>query len=356
MSNNNLGYSDNYPPVSNRTQASQSPHQNFPTSSATTAPYHGLQGTDAGKTYSSRDNYQYGQYRKSGASSTNNLYNWNQYSSTTGTGADSTSGAESVEQRLLNATRAPTQSAYDPQLENLGYGSNLTYCIAAEASQPASNYSGTNLYGGATKTTANQRNTRYDQAQARPVATAQRTTLAVSKGQRQVVETTPRTNTAASYNLPSPSPTCPQGLINSFPDNASAASMARINAVQNVRTNEPSTSQSRVQQPSYTQTTYYGNSQQGRAASRMSPEQMRKTQTPTPPVPPIRMATPETRTNTYVNQSAYQQQQQQPAQETQSERAFEAAQTLAENMHHQTNFGMNALQEVQHGEIGRAHV
>lgn len=33
-----------------------------------------------------------------------------------------------------------------------------------------------------------------------------------------------------------------------------------------------------------------------------------------------------------------------------SERAVETAQTLAKNMHHQTNFGMNAPQEVQHGE------
>lgn len=38
MSNKNFGYGDNYSAVSNRTQSSQSSHQNFPTSNATTAP------------------------------------------------------------------------------------------------------------------------------------------------------------------------------------------------------------------------------------------------------------------------------------------------------------------------------
>lgn len=109
-----------------------------------------------------------------------------------------------AEQCLLNAMRAPMQSAYDPQLENLGYGPNLAYGTAAEA-QPALNYSGNNLYAGATQTTANQRNTQYDQAHARPVATAQRTTLPASQGPRQAVETKRRTNSTASYNLPTPS-------------------------------------------------------------------------------------------------------------------------------------------------------
>lgn len=76
MSNNSFSYGNDYPPVSNRTQASQSSHQNFSTLNATTAPSYGLQGTDAGKTYPGSDNYQYGQYRQSGVSSTSNSHNW----------------------------------------------------------------------------------------------------------------------------------------------------------------------------------------------------------------------------------------------------------------------------------------
>lgn len=41
MSNNNFGYDDNYPPVSNCTQALLSSHQHFPTLNASTAPYCG---------------------------------------------------------------------------------------------------------------------------------------------------------------------------------------------------------------------------------------------------------------------------------------------------------------------------
>ena len=173
MSNNNFGYEDNYLPVSNRTQASHSSHQNLPTSNATTAPYYGLQGTDVGKNYSSSNNYQYGQYRhsQSGAPSTSNLHHWTQYSGNTETGADSASGAESVEQRLLNAKRASAQSPYNPQMKKLRYGSNLAYETAAEASRTAANHSWTNLHTGVTQTTANQRNTQYDQAQTRLVVT-----------------------------------------------------------------------------------------------------------------------------------------------------------------------------------------
>ncbi len=294
MSNNNFGYGDNYPSANGRVQASQSSHQHFSTTNATAAPYYGLQTTETpGRTYTSKD-YQYGQYSQISAATANDTYNWGGYRPAANANASSLIGLQAVA-----ASKVPAQNTYDADaLGSLSYGSGLSFGTTAETTQPG--YSSSNAYG--TQHAVQRPTTQYDQNPARPAAMAQGTSqVAGSQAQIPAMSSTPRAATIPSYSLQPLSPTCPQGLVDSYAANSPSANQARAGAQATARTTENSALQPSTQQTSYTAASSHNYGQPPRV-NRLSPEMMRKANTPTPPVPPMRKPTPETRNTSYSSQ------------------------------------------------------